>query len=274
MIGPSEVPEVIEVEPPAPFAGRALYLRIPGLSPNWTGDLSALNPPRLATRTGLPSHTEKRDVKRRAQDETQAASIRIHLYHRAAIPQFFRFRPFGQETHESLALSRRIPTLRDIAPRAAGNPSQATAVRPDRKKIAPHFRLSTTSVNASPSHKRDLAAIRRIHGVNCPAQEHRCLPARQVDPHHAPRSTPRRAARQQILPVWRERPGIHPNAVALGRYAPHRATEHVNCPNARATCHKFLLPTPVHPRSELITRKEDRPTIRGEFGLICATGPF
>jgi hypothetical protein len=40
MTGPGEVPEVIEVELAAPFAGRALYSRIPGLSPSWTGDLS------------------------------------------------------------------------------------------------------------------------------------------------------------------------------------------------------------------------------------------
>lgn len=35
-----KTPETVEIEPPAPFAGRALYSRSPGTSPSWTGDLS------------------------------------------------------------------------------------------------------------------------------------------------------------------------------------------------------------------------------------------
>ena len=33
-------PETVEVVPPKPFAGRALYSRSPGFAPSWTGDLS------------------------------------------------------------------------------------------------------------------------------------------------------------------------------------------------------------------------------------------
>jgi hypothetical protein len=34
------IPETVEVAPPMPFAGRALYVRSPGSPPSWTGDLS------------------------------------------------------------------------------------------------------------------------------------------------------------------------------------------------------------------------------------------
>jgi hypothetical protein len=33
------IPETVELAPPMPFAGRALYVRSPGSSPSWTGDL-------------------------------------------------------------------------------------------------------------------------------------------------------------------------------------------------------------------------------------------
>lgn len=40
MSEPGETPETVEVVPPMPFSGRALYVRSPGSSPSWTGDLS------------------------------------------------------------------------------------------------------------------------------------------------------------------------------------------------------------------------------------------
>jgi hypothetical protein len=43
-------PETVEIEPPAPFAGSALYSRSPGISPSWTGDLTVDFP----TTEGIP----------------------------------------------------------------------------------------------------------------------------------------------------------------------------------------------------------------------------
>jgi len=40
MSEPDMIPETVEVVPPMPFAGRALYVRSPGSPPSWTGDLS------------------------------------------------------------------------------------------------------------------------------------------------------------------------------------------------------------------------------------------